>query len=97
MVGSVLMERMLAEKDFDQIDEPVFFTTSQPGQPGPDIGRDVPLLKDAHDLAALRELDAIVSCQGAATPVQFSANCVVRAGRVTGLMRLRRCVCRRIA
>ncbi|HXK57596.1 MAG: aspartate-semialdehyde dehydrogenase [Gammaproteobacteria bacterium] len=64
MVGSVLMERMLAEKDFDQIDEPVFFTTSQPGQPGPDIGRDVPLLKDAHDLAALRELDAIVSCQG---------------------------------
>ena len=64
MVGSVLMERMLAENDFDQIDEPVFFTTSQIGQQGPDIGKDIPLLKDAHDLAALRELDAIVSCQG---------------------------------
>jgi len=64
MVGSVLMERMLAENDFDQIDEPVFFTTSQVGQQGPDIGKDIPLLKDAHDLAALREMDAIVSCQG---------------------------------
>ncbi|MCB1881888.1 MAG: aspartate-semialdehyde dehydrogenase [Gammaproteobacteria bacterium] len=64
MVGSVLMERMLAENDFDYIDEPVFFTTSQVGQQGPNIGKDVPLLKDAHDLTALRELDAIVSCQG---------------------------------
>ena len=64
MVGSVLMERMLAENDFDHIDEPVFFTTSQVGQQGPNIGKDVPLLKDAHDLTALRELDAIVSCQG---------------------------------
>jgi len=64
MVGSVLMERMLAENDFDHIDEPVFFTTSQVGQQGPDIGKDVPLLKDAHDLTALSEMDAIVSCQG---------------------------------
>lgn len=64
MVGSVLMERMLAEKDFDLIDEPVFFTTSQIGQPGPDIGKEIAPLKDAYDLAALTELDAIVSCQG---------------------------------
>ena len=64
MVGSVLMERMLAEKAFDQIDEPVFFTTSQVGEKGPEIGRDTPLLQDAHDLAALLRMDAILSCQG---------------------------------
>ena len=63
MVGSVLMERMRAEGDFADI-EPVFFSTSQTGQPGPDIGRPVPALQDAHDLAALREMDAIVTCQG---------------------------------
>ncbi len=37
MVGSVLMQRMLAERDFEWIDEPLFFTTSQAGQVGPDI------------------------------------------------------------
>ncbi|MDF1528867.1 MAG: aspartate-semialdehyde dehydrogenase, partial [Sedimenticola sp.] len=47
MVGSVLMERMQAENDFDLIDEPVFFTTSQVGQAGPDIGKPIPALKDA--------------------------------------------------
>ena len=64
MVGSVLMERMREEDDFAQIDEPIFFTTSQVGQPGPDIGRDVPALQDAKDLAALAQMDAIVTCQG---------------------------------
>ncbi len=64
MVGSVLMDRMREENDFAQIDEPVFFTTSQVGQPGPDIGRDVPALKDAKDIAALAQMDVIVSCQG---------------------------------
>lgn len=64
MVGSVLMDRMREEGDFDRIDEPVFFTTSQAGQPGPDIGKPVPALKDATDLAALSEMDAIVTCQG---------------------------------
>ena len=39
MVGSVLMQRMMEERDFDQIEEPVFFTTSQVGQAGPDIGK----------------------------------------------------------
>ena len=48
MVGSVLMGRMREENDFDLIDEPVFFTTSQVGQPGPDIGKDVPALKACH-------------------------------------------------
>ncbi len=64
MVGSVLMDRMRAENDFAAIDEPVFFTTSQVGQAGPDIGKDTPPLADAYDLEALRQLDAVVTCQG---------------------------------
>jgi aspartate-semialdehyde dehydrogenase len=63
MVGSVLMERMLAEKDFKGF-EPVFFSTSQVGGKGPSIGVDVPALKDAHDINELKKLDIIVSCQG---------------------------------
>ena len=64
MVGSVLMERMREEDDFAQIDEPVFFTTSQVGQAGPDIGQSVPPLKDAGNIAELSQMDAIVTCQG---------------------------------
>ncbi len=64
MVGSVLMDRMLAEGDFDLIDEPIFFTTSQVGQAGPDIGKAPPPLKNAADIDALKEMDAIISCQG---------------------------------
>ncbi|MEO8631390.1 MAG: aspartate-semialdehyde dehydrogenase [Betaproteobacteria bacterium] len=63
MVGSVLMERMRAEVDFDAI-APVFFTTSQAGGKPPAIGKDVPPLKDARDLAALKSMDVLVSCQG---------------------------------
>ena len=63
MVGSVLMQRMREENDFDVI-EPVFFTTSQHGQPGPDVGKDVPPLKDAKDIDELRAMDVILTCQG---------------------------------
>ena len=63
MVGSVLMQRMRAERDFDLI-EPVFFTTSQIGDKAPDVGREVALLKDARDIAELRAMDVIISCQG---------------------------------
>jgi aspartate-semialdehyde dehydrogenase len=63
MVGSVLMERMRAERDFDHI-EPLFFTTSQIGARAPDIGRAVPPLKDAKDIAALKTMDVLLSCQG---------------------------------
>ncbi|HSI22964.1 MAG TPA: aspartate-semialdehyde dehydrogenase [Methylophilaceae bacterium] len=63
MVGSVLMQRMREEGDFDLI-EPVFFTTSNPGGKGPDVGRDVPPLKDAKDIAELKAMDIIISCQG---------------------------------
>ena len=63
MVGSVLMQRMREEKDFDVI-EPVFFTTSQAGQAGPDIGKDVPALKDAKNIDELKAMDIIITCQG---------------------------------
>ncbi len=64
MVGSVLLQRMQAEGDFDLIDEAEFYTTSQLGQPAPDIGKPSAPLKDANDLEALGKLDAIVTCQG---------------------------------
>jgi aspartate-semialdehyde dehydrogenase len=63
MVGSVLMQRMLEERDFELV-EPVFFTTSQAGGKGPALGRDIPPLKDARDLKALAAHDVLVSCQG---------------------------------
>ena len=64
MVGSVLMQRMREQNDFHNIAEPVFFTTSQAGLPGPDIGKAVPALKDANDINELKAMNAIVSCQG---------------------------------
>ena len=64
MVGSVLMERMLAEDDFAHIEEPVFFTTSNVGGQGPAIGRETPPLKDAMNIDDLKSMDAIISCQG---------------------------------
>ncbi|TRX75720.1 aspartate-semialdehyde dehydrogenase [Pseudomonas mangiferae] len=63
MVGSVLMQRMLEERDFDLI-EPVFFTTSNVGGQGPAIGKDTAPLKDAYSIDELKALDVIVTCQG---------------------------------
>jgi aspartate-semialdehyde dehydrogenase len=63
MVGSVLVQRMQAEGDFAHI-EPVFFTTSRVGGRAPDIGRDVPPLKDARAIDELRQMDVVISCQG---------------------------------
>jgi aspartate-semialdehyde dehydrogenase len=58
------MQRMQEENDFADIN-PVFFSTSQAGQPAPDVGKaNVPALKNAFDLDALKELDVIVTCQG---------------------------------
>jgi aspartate-semialdehyde dehydrogenase len=62
MVGSVLMQRMREEKDFDLI-EPVFFTTSNVGGEAPAEGRGT-RLKDAMDVGELMAMDAIISCQG---------------------------------
>jgi len=63
MVGSVLMERMRAEGDFDLI-EPVYFTTSQAGAKAPAFGKAAGPLKDAHDLRELKSLKILISCQG---------------------------------
>jgi aspartate-semialdehyde dehydrogenase len=63
MVGSVLVQRMRDERDFDHL-EPVFFSTSQAGASGPEIGRATPPVANAMDVAALARLPVIVSCQG---------------------------------
>ena len=63
MVGSVLMQRMIAERDFEHF-EPVFFSTSQVGGAAPDVGKRAGPLQDANDLAALAACDVVVTCQG---------------------------------
>lgn len=63
MVGSVLVERMKAERDFDHV-HATFFSTSQAGGKGPDIGLDTGPVRDAADVGALARFDLIVSCQG---------------------------------
>jgi aspartate-semialdehyde dehydrogenase len=62
MVGSVLMDRMRAEKDFALI-EPVFFTTSNVGGVAPAEANGAPL-KDAKDISHLKQMDIIITCQG---------------------------------
>src|SRR5450830_59485 len=63
MVGSVLMQRMMEENDFAHI-EPQFFTTSQVGDKAPNVGKDSAPLQDAKNIAELKLMDAIISCQG---------------------------------
>jgi aspartate-semialdehyde dehydrogenase len=63
MVGSVLVQRMRDERDFDHL-EPVFFSTSQAGGKGPAIGKPTDKVKNATDLAELKKLPVIISCQG---------------------------------
>ncbi|KYC29262.1 aspartate-semialdehyde dehydrogenase, NAD(P)-binding [Sterolibacterium denitrificans] len=63
MVGSVLMQRMREENDFPLIN-PVFFTTSNVGGKGPDVGRGTAALQDAKNIDALSAMDIIISCQG---------------------------------
>jgi len=60
MVGSVLLQRMIEENDFAGI-EPVFFSTSQAGQAAP---MNAGTLKNADDIAELKKLDIIITCQG---------------------------------
>ncbi len=63
MVGSVLMDRMQSEGDFDLI-EPVFFSTSNVGGQAPAQAKNETALKDAFDIAALKKCDIIISAQG---------------------------------
>jgi aspartate-semialdehyde dehydrogenase len=63
MVGSVLIDRMIAEKDFDVI-EPIFFSTSNAGGAAPAQAKNEKTLKDAFDIAALKKCDIIITAQG---------------------------------
>ncbi|MEO7494412.1 MAG: aspartate-semialdehyde dehydrogenase [Massilia sp.] len=63
MVGSVLMQRMRDEGDFDHI-EPVFFTTSNAGGAAPAMAKNETVLKDATNIAELSKCEVIISCQG---------------------------------
>ena len=63
MVGSVLVGRMVAERDFDHI-EPVFFSTSQAGGAGPAIGGKPHTVRDARSIDELARMDTVISCQG---------------------------------
>src|ERR1700688_4576976 len=72
MVGSVLLDRMREEKDFDLV-APTFFSTSQAGEPAPEVGAPAsargaaaqrPTVQDANDMAALAKLPMLISAQG---------------------------------
>lgn len=63
MVGSVLMQRMLEENDFEQLN-PVFFSTSNAGGAAPSFAEGADKLQDAYDIQALAKLPIIVTAQG---------------------------------
>jgi len=63
MVGSVLMDRMVEEKDFDLI-EPLFFSTSNAGGQAPAMAKNETKLQDANDIEALKRCDVVITCQG---------------------------------
>ena len=63
MVGSVLLDRMRTEADFENI-EPSFFSTSNVGGKAPDVGKPAGPLLDANDRSTLADFDVIVTCQG---------------------------------
>ncbi|MGI6655818.1 MAG: aspartate-semialdehyde dehydrogenase [Desulfobulbus sp.] len=65
MVGSVLMERMRQEGDFQGY-EPFFFSTSQAGQAGPEVNGTVYELLDGLNIGLLADMDVVLSCQGGA-------------------------------
>jgi aspartate-semialdehyde dehydrogenase len=64
MVGSVLMQRMVEERDFDHV-EPVYFSTSAVGGKAPTLGgKEGGNLQDAMSIDALRQCDIVITCQG---------------------------------
>ena len=60
MVGSVLMDRMVAEQDFELI-EPMFFSTSNAGGKAPVMAKNEGTLQDAYDIAALKRCDIVIT------------------------------------
>jgi len=64
MVGSVLMQRMVEEGDFDHI-EPVYFSTSAVGGKAPTLGgKEGGVLHDAKSIETLKQMDIVITCQG---------------------------------
>ncbi len=64
MVGSVLMQRMQEEGDFEHI-EPIYFSTSAVGSLAPTLaGKQAGTLQDAMSVADLRRADVVLTCQG---------------------------------
>jgi len=63
MVGSVLMDRMIQEKDFDLI-EPLFFSTSNAGGKAPSMAKNETTLQDALNLEQLKRCEIIITAQG---------------------------------
>ncbi|MFX1681860.1 aspartate-semialdehyde dehydrogenase [Mitsuaria sp. CC2] len=63
MVGSVLMDRMAQERDFDLI-EPLFFSTSNAGGTAPSFAKNETALQNAFDLEQLKRCEIIITCQG---------------------------------
>jgi aspartate-semialdehyde dehydrogenase len=63
MVGSVLLQRMQEQGDFDLI-APTFFSTSQAGAAGPKVGTAQSVVQDANDLGQLAKLPMLISTQG---------------------------------
>jgi aspartate-semialdehyde dehydrogenase len=63
MVGSVLMDRMSEERDFDLI-EPLFFSTSNAGGAAPAFAKNETKLQNAFDLEQLKRCEIIITCQG---------------------------------
>ena len=84
MVGSVLLDRMIEEKDFDLV-TPTFFSTSQAGAAAPRLGtagaatRDSnaqqSTVQDANDIAALAKLPILISTQGRSEERRVGKEC----------------------
>lgn len=62
MVGSVLMNRMIEDGDFDLYDN-IFFSTSQVGDSAPKVSCEDKLW-DANDIDSLKKMEIIITCQG---------------------------------
>ena len=63
MVGSVLMDRMQTEGDFELI-EPLIFSTSNSGGKAPALAKNETTLQDAFNIDALKRCEIIITAQG---------------------------------
>ena len=63
MVGSVIMDRMAAERDFDLI-EPLFFSTSNAGGAAPAFAKNETKLQSGFDIEQLKRCEIIITAHG---------------------------------